>query len=58
MIDAYMKGIHVIMCTGCPLIGFCLLTSLLIKDVALEGRKEPEPEAVPLGAREKADEKV
>lgn len=38
--DAYMKGIHVIMCLGCPLILCCLLSSFFIKDVVLEGRKE------------------
>lgn len=39
IIDAYMKGIHVIMCLGCPLILCCLFSSFFIKDVALEGRK-------------------
>lgn len=63
VVEAYMKGIHVIMCIGCPLIGFCVLTSFLIKDVELEGRKEPEtvPETVfedEERVRERADEKV
>lgn len=40
IIDAYMKGIHAIMCFGCPLILCCLLSSFFIKDVVLEGRKE------------------
>lgn len=40
VIDAYMKGIHVIMCLGCPLVGCLFLSSFFIKDVVLEGRKK------------------
>lgn len=49
IIDAYMKGIHVIMCVGCPLIICCLLSSFLIKDVVLEGRKEEPAESAEAG---------
>lgn len=49
IIDAYMKGIHVIMCLGCPLISCCLLSSFFIKDVVLEGRKEEPVEDAEAG---------
>lgn len=55
IINAYMKGIHVVMCLGCPLIGCCLLSSFFIKDVVLEGRKDEEPgdmEAVAVSGRD------
>lgn len=55
IIDAYMKGIHVIMCLGCPLISCCLLSSFFIKDVALEGRKEGPAEDVEAGNVNRVD---
>lgn len=43
IIDAKMKGTHVVFITFVPLIGACLLGCMLIKDTVLKGDEKPKP---------------